>query len=104
MKLEKNFNKAKSKISSNKEQALNRIGILVTAEAQSRTPVDTGRLRRSLAHDVHEDSVDIGTNVEYASYVEHGTSKQKAQPFLNDAITQSSDKIKDIIKEVMSDM
>lgn len=35
--------------------------------------VDTGRLRGSISHQVHEDTAYIGTNVEYAKYVELGT-------------------------------
>ena len=41
------------------------------------TPVDTGRLRNSMAHAAADDykTVYIGTNVEYAEYVEDGTSR-----------------------------
>ena len=35
--------------------------------------VDTGRLRNSIAHAVRGDDVYIGTNVEYAKWVELGT-------------------------------
>ena len=40
-------------------------------------PVDTGLLRNSITHavDTEEKSVIIGTNVEYAAYVELGTGK-----------------------------
>jgi len=39
--------------------------------------VDTGRLKNSLTHEVVPDEamVEIGTNVEYAVYVEYGTGK-----------------------------
>lgn len=39
--------------------------------------VDTGRLKNSLTHEVVPDEamVEIGTNVEYAIYVEYGTGK-----------------------------
>lgn len=35
--------------------------------------VDTGRLRNSISHAVVENEVQIGTNVEYAPYIEYGT-------------------------------
>lgn len=40
------------------------------------TPVDTGRLRNSMAYATSEDNktVYVGTNVEYALYVEEGSS------------------------------
>lgn len=50
--------------------------------AKGLCPVDTGRLRGSITHEVSYPSVQIGTNVEYASYVELGTSRQSAQPYL----------------------
>lgn len=41
------------------------------------TPVDTGRLRNSMAYATSEDNktVYVGTNVEYAIYVEEGSSR-----------------------------
>ena len=38
-------------------------------------PVDTGHLRNSINYRVRDDEVYIGTNVEYAPYVEFGTGK-----------------------------
>lgn len=39
--------------------------------------VDTGRLKNSITHEVvpEESMVEVGTNVEYAVYVEYGTGK-----------------------------
>lgn len=47
-------------------------------------PQDTG----------HERTVYIGTNVEYAPFIELGTSKMGAKPYLRPAVEQSKDKIK----------
>lgn len=60
----------------------------VETEAKRNTPVDTGRLRSSLGQEVVDSqglSRDVATNVEYAPYVEYGTSTQEAQPFLTPA-------------------
>ncbi len=54
-------------------QALETIGMTAERYAKEETPVDLGRLRNSIAHAVQGNSVYIGTNVEYASYVEFGT-------------------------------
>lgn len=61
-----------------REQAmlgLEAIGQEAEGYAKEETPVDTGRLRNSIAHKVVEDekAVYIGTNVEYAPYLEYGT-------------------------------
>lgn len=66
-----------------------RQGILVTNLAKSYCPVDTGRLRASIGVDQSSDgSVTVGSNVEYAIYVEAGTRYQRAQPYLRPALDQ----------------
>lgn len=37
------------------------------------TPVDTGRLRSSMTSQIYGDTAKIGTNVQYAQFVEYGT-------------------------------
>lgn len=61
--------------------------------------VDTGRLRGSISHAVDDHDVYIGTNVEYASYVELGTYKMAPRPFLRNAITNYTNEYKDIIEK-----
>ena len=61
--------------------------------------VDTGRLRGSISHAVGDKEVFIGTNVEYAPYVELGTHKMAARPFLRNAISHYTDDYKRIIEE-----
>lgn len=61
--------------------------LMVEREAKKRTPVRTGRLRASISHrlrrEMGEIQGEVGTNVDYASYVENGTSRNKPHPFLN---------------------
>ena len=61
--------------------------------------VDTGRLRGSISHAVSGDDVYIGTNVEYAPYVELGTRRMASRPFLRNAITKYSEDYKGIIEK-----
>ena len=61
--------------------------------------VDTGRLRGSISHAHDDTSAYIGTNVEYGQYIELGTSKMAARPFLRNAITNYTDDYKHIIEE-----
>lgn len=48
-------------------------------------------------------TVYIGTNVEYAPYVEFGTSKQKPQPYLKPAVTEHVDKYRRIVKSTLKE-
>jgi HK97 gp10 family phage protein len=69
---------------------LARRAVRVRTAAVRRAPVDTGRLRSSIAHELGKDSrgfvARIGTNVEYAPHVELGTSLMRAQPYLRPAL------------------
>lgn len=80
--------------------ALEAVGLTAEGYAKLLCPVDTGRLRNSISHvvDESEKAVYIGTNVEYAPYVEMGTSKTKAQPFLKPAATNHTDEYRRIIE------
>ena len=86
-----------------KLRALEEIGLQAEGYAQLKAPKKTGRLQNSISHAVtaSEDSVYIGTNVEYAAYQEFGTSKIPPHPYLRPAATEHSDEYKRI---VMSEM
>ena len=60
--------------------------------------VDTGRLRDSISHAKDDSAAYIGTNVEYAPYVELGTYKMGARPFLRNAVANHADDYKRIIE------
>ena len=58
-----------------KEKAamLDRIGEEAANTVRNLTPVDTGRLRESIHHEVQDyETVAVTTNVEYAPYVDQG--------------------------------
>jgi HK97 gp10 family phage protein len=69
---------------------LARRAVKVETSAKRLCPVDTGRLRSSITWELGHDDIGllaiIGTNVEYAPYVEFGTSRMRAQPFLRPAL------------------
>lgn len=79
------------------EQKMKEACVLVQDSAKQRCPVDTGRLQGSLTYQVQKDGNEVeglvGTNVEYAPYVEAGTSRQTAKPFLKPAGDESRDRI-----------
>lgn len=62
----------------------------VVNHAKELCPVDTGRLRGSIAYEIGAvnglPSARIGSNVEYAVYVELGTRHMSARPFLRPAL------------------
>ena len=60
--------------------------------------VDTGNLRRNIEHGVDDDTSYIGTNVEYGKYVEYGTSRMPARPFLKQAVENHKEEYKKLME------
>lgn len=71
-------------------KALVRSTVRIEANAKRMCPVDTGRLRASIGRALDRDGRGlvgvVGTDVDYAPYVELGTSRAGAQPFLRPAL------------------
>ena len=95
-------------ISSALEAALEEIGLAAEGFAKKNLTknhsVDTGRLRNSVTHAINmdEQAVYIGTNVEYGPYVELGTSRSKAKPYLVPAGTEHKADYERIMRKNMS--
>jgi len=61
----------------------------IQREAKKRCPVDTGALRNSITVDFYGVmSAQIGPHMPYAPYVEYGTRKMAARPYLFPAFEQ----------------
>ncbi len=106
-------------------RALEKCGLEGEGYAKKLAPVDTGNLRNSITHTVDEGemAVYIGTDIEYAGYVELGTGKyypggrptpwvyqdakgnwhmthgQRAQPFLKPAVADHAQTYRNIIED-----
>lgn len=103
--------------------AKERISAVVYDTPQSESYKRTGRLRASITYatkksksdpekpaeksdgmkkgQVEKNCVVIGTNVEYAYYVEAGTSKMKARPFIKPAIEDNKEQFEKILKSTL---
>ena len=106
-------------------KALETIGRVAERYAKELCPTDTSRLKNSISHETDDDTVYVGTNVEYAPYVEFGTGKfaeggggrptpwsyqddkgnwhttngMKPQPYLKPAIENHLDEYKQYLKD-----
>lgn len=106
-------------------RALEKCGLTAEGYAKKLQKPDTGNLRNSITHAVDDEelAVHIGTNVEYAAYVELGTGKyvsggrptpwvyqdekgnwhrtngQKAQPYLKPAVADHAQTYRNIIED-----
>ncbi|MFZ5688673.1 MAG: HK97-gp10 family putative phage morphogenesis protein [Bacillota bacterium] len=105
-KLAKIFAQASEQATNAAEKALLKGALLVERDAKQNTPVDTGRLRASITHRLSGAGtervvVEIGTATEYAPFVEFGTTKMTAQPFLNPALKANKDKVKQMVADAV---
>ena len=110
--------------------ALTKSCLVVETAAKNRVPYDTGNLGNSITYVIDGDVGIVGTNVEYAPYVEfgtglfsskgdgrqdvpwryqdasgawHTTSGQQPQPYLQPALQKSKKKIAEIFKNSLKE-
>ena len=101
-------------ITSNKDEILNAfreqiakglevVGSTAEGYAKDDCPVDTGRLRNSIAYAVEDSEVYIGTNVEYAPIVEYRDISHKTGKahFLRDEATTHGDEYQAIMRAAL---
>lgn len=100
VKFDSNLKEVENALEQTVSRALFKVGAFVETESKTIVPVDTGRLKNSIEHQENsaEQYTEIGSKVEYAPYVETGTYKMKAQPYLRPAIERNKSQIKSIIE------
>ena len=85
-----------------KKRGFEAIGLVAEGHAKKyETAVDTGRLRNSISHATDDEAAYIGTNVEYAPYIELGAQGRKGLHFLQKAATQHGDEYKRLMEDSM---
>ena len=70
--------------------------------APSENYVRTGDLRKFITSTVDGNSAIVGDGIEYAPYVELGTQKMKARPFIKPALTNYLESYKKILTDTLS--
>ena len=94
-----------------KAESLSQMGDFAVQMAQNYAPVDTGNMRGSIKHEKEDEDTEIyGTSndqarlkpVDYAPYVELGTSRMRAQPFIRPAAENHAAELQSICEGVFS--
>lgn len=94
--IDKSFAKSKEEL----QDLIDKAAAVCEAEAKQDCPVDTGNLRASI-HTEKGDLEDIvGTDVEYAPYVEFGTYKMRAQPYMQPGADAAQQRINEFGKQM----
>jgi len=71
----------------------------IVFKAKSRVPVKTGDLRRSIGVDGDKRNIIIKADMNYAGYVEFGTSKQKPKPYFYNSIREGMRLTRSLVNE-----
>lgn len=91
-------------LEANKQRALTAMGLEAAGAVKSYMEVnkirDTGTLMGSINSGLSsEDSVDVGTNVEYATYVHEGTYKMAGRPYITNGVNGAWSRIQKIAEQ-----
>lgn len=81
------------------QRGLEAIGMTAEGHAKKITSVDTGRLRNSISHATDNEAAYIGTNVEYAPYVELGSRGREGKHMLQRAASEHADEYKRLMED-----
>ena len=96
------LNEIIAKLPANRDKIVKAVAFEVLREAQQKAPVDTGALKANA--DVNtkyagDGIMSVEFYQEYAPYVELGTYKMAARPFLTPAVEAGEKKLVSLIKE-----
>lgn len=103
MKYQSNLKNVLNALDQAEDRALTAVGTFVRSEAQVRSPVKTGNLRDSNDFKVDNNNrqVVVGNSVEYGLWVHEGTSRNRAQPWLENSVMENVSRIKSLISEML---
>jgi HK97 gp10 family phage protein len=88
--------KFKRQLDENQKAALELTGELLKKYMDNDTPVDTGVLKSNNMAEIIRNELTLYNNTPYAKFVEFGTYKMRAQPFMRPAALNHTREIKEI--------
>lgn len=103
----KKFENASKNAGNIAEDIVKELGTIAFKSARQIVPVDTGRLKISIEQKFERrdliSEAEVGTDVPYAGYVEYGTSRQRAQPYMRPSLTQARRQAGPVVKAVINE-
>ena len=84
--------------------AIRRTALKVEVDAKNFCPVDTGVLKGSIEADVGEFYATIAPNTDYAAYVEFGTYKMAAKPYMLPAADINAPIFETAMEEILGNL
>lgn len=109
-KLSAKLNSKTKRVGAQAAGALRKTAAGIERDAKTFCPVDTGALKNSIGTDLTGDgrsgrmTAIIGPTMNYASYVERGTSRQAPQPYMRPAAERHVPRLERAIREIGGDI
>lgn len=103
------LNNAQQRVGSRGAAVVRSTTAKIVRSAKINAPVDTGNLRASISSTITGDGrngtmrAEIGPTAEYAGFVEHGTSRMPAQPYLYPAVDEHAEAYYQALEHIAGD-
>lgn len=95
------FNKAVQRSPELTRKAVYNTGEKIKKSARDKAPVDTGFLKSQIAHNPLGLSSEIVSQAGYSGFLEKGTRKMPAQPFMQPAMDDNKAGFEKLLKEIL---
>lgn len=93
--------RASASVVARSSAAIARTAYAIERDAKINAPVDTGTLRSSISTTARGLYAEVGPTVDYALYVEEGTSTQAPQPFMGPAAEKNTAELTQAIESIL---
>ena len=87
--LERDLEKGAAKVEALAPRVVAKSALGIERDGKINAPVLTGTLESSITSDIDGLSAEIGPHTDYEAYVEYGTSKMAAQPYMGPAFEKN---------------
>jgi len=101
--LEKGLRKSPATMIKHLQRGIARSGAKLDSMMKIETPVDTGALRGSVHFELGKLETEVAPNKKYAKFVEYGTRRQRANPFIQRTVKKGTPKVEAIIDKSIKD-
>lgn len=87
-KLAADLGEASAKVTPRAELVVRKVALDIEATAKTIVPVDTGNLKNSIGSEIDGLTAEISATTDYSDYIEFGTSRMNAQPYMGPALDE----------------
>lgn len=92
--------KSGAKVIERARLAVAKVALDVEATAKTLAPVDTGNLKNSISSEIDGLTAEVSASTSYSDYVEYGTSRMAAQPYMGPAFDEHAPNLEKALGQI----